>query len=253
MAKLIGHIGAPHGPYRFSDVRCERKGFLSIFTFLVDSMSYRIEMMDRGHAVVVLPVDFSKGTLMMIRQPRFNHAFLTSAEVRALQERAAQAPGREGFFQRLGRAFALSAAFRAGIKVPALPSTHADVPADDVLVYEMPAGMIDRGESEEHAALRELHEETGILIDETRLVKVSTYFPSLGGTTERITAYIADISGCVPDLTKAGDGEESIDVWELTFDETFSMLQRGELHSASCNIMLRELRIRLLESGFVAT
>lgn len=252
MARLIGHIGSPHGPYRFSDVRCERKGFLSIYTYRVDSMSYRIEVMERGHAVVVLPVDFSKGTIILIRQPRFNVGFVVSPVLRAMQLHAARMTGFRGTLHRLRSSLASALSFGRNATPATGQPSYADVPADTVLVHEMPAGMIDEGETDDEAVLRELHEETGIRIGASRIAKVATYYPSIGGMTERLTAYIADVSGHVPDLSKAGDGEESIDVWEFTFEEAFKMLRDGELESASSNILFRELRLRLLEGGYYA-
>jgi 8-oxo-dGTP pyrophosphatase MutT (NUDIX family) len=208
-------------------------------------MSYRIEMMDRGHAVVVLPVDYSKGTVVLIRQPRFNVGFVVSPELRALQVKAAQLPEPRGLLRQTLSALGSLLPFR-----PKTTPDFADIPADTVLVHEMPAGMIDEGETPEQAVLRELHEETGILVNATRLTKVAAYFPSIGGTTERLTAYIADISGCVPDLTTAGEGEESIDVWEFTIQEMFDLLRDGHLESASSNILFRELQIQMLRGGY---
>ncbi len=249
MAKLIGHIGAPHGPYRFSDVRCARKGFLSIFTYRVNSVSHPLEMMERGHAVVVLPVDFSKGTVILIRQPRFNLGFLASLDARAMQERALGVSGGvRGVLRRAG-AF-IAAALALHERKPRAVPVHADVPPEAVLTYEMPAGVIDPGETALNAAIRELREETGISVDMKRVSMVAKYHPSIGGSTEQLTAYIADISGCIPDLTNAGEGDESIDVMEFTVREAFAMLAGGALRSASANILLRELRIRILERGF---
>jgi hypothetical protein len=227
MATRIGHIGRPHGPYRYCDVRCERAGFLNIYTFRVDTMSYRVEMMDRGNAAVVLPVDFAARTITLIEQPRFLLAFAEAPIMRMLVERARKAPG-------------------------TIVPGHVDISQSLVLASEMPAGMVDGDETAEEAAVRELFEETGILVGTDKLIHVADYFPSIGGTTERLSAFIADVSGTTPDLTHAGDGDESITVWQYTFDEVFAMAKQGRFRSASMNILLRELRIMQLEGRIPA-
>jgi nudix-type nucleoside diphosphatase (YffH/AdpP family) len=240
MAELIARIGKPHSPYRFYDVRCARQGFLSTFVYRVSTVGHPIEMMDRGNAVVVLPADMSRREIVLIRQPRYNVAFAENPVVRGMLHGAPRARGRIG---RLIEAIVL----------PFTAATHrameVTLPPEDVLCSEMPAGMIDADERPETAAVRELHEETGLRIDEDRLVKVAEYYPSIGGTTERLTAYIADVSGVAFDPAAHADDEESIEVWRYSFAEAFVMLRRGDFRSASMNILMRELELRLLRSG----
>ena len=253
MQKLIGHIGRPHDkPYKYSDVRCARKGFLSIFTYNVDTMSHPIEMMDRGHAVVVLPVNFKTGEIIMVLQPRFNLAF---AEMQELQKmrleavRKAQTGLIARFFERMGEGIVANAYLENGMLPPG--ATPVTVPQEHVLTWELPAGMIEAGEDPAVSAVRELAEETGFSIGVDKLTKVATYHPSIGGTTEQLTAYIADVTDVEPNLEHAGDGQESIAVWSIGIDDAMTMLRDGRMRSASSNILLRELQIMLMRRGLV--
>lgn len=59
----------------------------------------------------------------------------------------------------------------------------------DKRMYEFPAGLIDKGESAEAAAERELQEEIGY--KPGRLVKISRFYTSPGFTDEKITLFLA--------------------------------------------------------------
>ncbi|HTK04198.1 MAG TPA: NUDIX hydrolase [Candidatus Eisenbacteria bacterium] len=221
--EIVRRIGEQSATYRFEDVRLERKGFLSIFSFLVGGDGRR-DLMDRGNAVVILPVDFKRRELCMIEQPRHVKAFAATPEGRA----------------------ALAAA-AAGT-----PSGPFELPAASVTVLELPAGMIDPGETAAQAASRELAEETGIIVAPDALKKVAEYFPSLGGTAERMTAYFAELPDPVVTGPADGDGHERIIVWKMTFEEAWEHLASGRIETASSMILLRELKIRDLEARLAA-
>lgn len=211
MPKLIGRIGAHQETYVLSDPRLERKGFLSIYSFAVDGMPHRMEMMDRGRAVIILPVDWTRRVAVLIEQPRF---LLAGDSVKTA----------------LG-----------------LGASSVEVPADKVLTVECPAGMIDGDETPEEAAVRELREETGADVPVSALTLVQpAMHPSIGGTTERFHLYFADLSA-VRWVEPRGDGSEQIAVWEMAFDELFGMLDRKEIASASAGNLIRELRIEELK------
>jgi len=63
-------------------------------------------------------------------------------------------------------------------------------------VYELPSGLIDRGETPGLAAQREFHEETGMEVKLTGR-SFGAYYPSCGMTNERIMVYYGIASGAV--------------------------------------------------------
>lgn len=54
-------------------------------------------------------------------------------------------------------------------------------------LIELIAGLVEEGEESEEVALREAHEEAGLVM--TRLEKLFTYYSSPGGTDEKVTLY----------------------------------------------------------------
>jgi len=195
--------------------RIERKGFLSIFSFGLHDRKHRHDMMYRRDAVVVMPVHFERREIYMIEQPRFLRAFVETSE------------GATALAESNGGA-----------------ETSFEVPIDTVLTPELPAGVIDEGESPRETALRELKEETGIVVPESALEEVATYYPSVGGTTERLTAFIAKLDDSAEFEKPEGDGAELIRVWKMTWDEAFDMIRNSEIKTASGNLLLRELMLR---------
>jgi 8-oxo-dGTP pyrophosphatase MutT (NUDIX family) len=215
MAELIHEIGKLPEKFGYDCCRIERTGFLSIYSFGLTDRNHRHDMMYRHNAVVIMPADFEKREVYVIEQPRFVRAFLETGDgTKAL---SSAKTGHESSFS---------------------------ISSDTILTAEFPAGIIDEGESRRDAALRELEEETGIVVPNEALEEVSTYYPSVGGSSEQITAFIAHLNDRTKYVTPQGDGFEIIRVWKLTFDEVFDMLKNGEIKTASGNVLLRELMLR---------
>lgn len=223
--KLVARIGKAPNEIVCRGFRVVHAGFLPVMSYeIVDGEPRRREAFARGAAsVVVLPVDFRKRVLYLLAEIRPNAAFGSdtgSAFVRKVR--------RDGF---------------------TFPEEQFHVRAEDVRVFEACAGLVDvdpatgRPETPEAAAVRELHEECGLQVNEGRLIPVATYFPSIGGSCERTHAFFADL----PDghdegeLHPAGDGHEEIDVYRMSFDEAFRLLHDGRIAVASTQILLREL------------
>lgn len=201
--------------------RLERGGFLSIYSYGLNDRDRRYDLMYRRDAVVVMPVDFGRREVYMIEQPRYLRAFVEIGEGRgALEAKAADADGGGANFT---------------------------VRTDDILTYEFPAGIIDEGETKERTAVRELREETGLIVSEADLEEVAGYYPSIGGSTEHLTAFIAHVDGKTEMEQPVGDGHELIKTWLMTWDEAFAFLEEGKIRTASCHLLMRELKLRSLE------
>lgn len=221
MPRLVRQFGNFPERYDFSEVQSVRTGFLNILACQVAGLKHRLEMMVRGSAVAVLPVDFKNRRVYLIEQPRHLRAFVRHPA------------GREAVEQALRLA---------------APSDPFSVDKDVIDVTEVTAGMIDSGETPERAAVRELKEETGIVIDEASLKPVLPFFPSIGGSTEGLHLFFADLPDPIVWVDSAGDGSESIRVWEYSFKEAFALLAAGKVEGASSIILLQHLRIMDLEN-----
>jgi ADP-ribose pyrophosphatase len=209
----------------YRDVRREHAGYLSIYSFGVDGSPFRWSFMDRGNAVVILPVDFGREEVYLIEQPRPNRAFACSR----------------------GPAAALAKARKRGEAKGELV-----VAGEDVHVLDVPAGMIEEGESPETAVIRELAEETGLVVASEDIRHVTTYFTSIGGSTERHHAYIAKVDGATR-CQAAGDGSERIRTHVMSWKEAFDLVREGRIENASAAVLLRELMIIDLERKVVVS
>jgi 8-oxo-dGTP pyrophosphatase MutT (NUDIX family) len=212
MPKLVCRVGHQPKKYRYTDFRFERRGFLSIFSFAASDKKHRQEIMERGHAAVIMPVDFEKKEIYFVRQPRHVKAFTETA------------PGRRLVKARQDR-----------------PTASFEVPASRSLTLELPAGVIDPGETAAQAAIRELREETGLIIRPAALTKIARFYVTLGCCTETIVGFLARIDGRTKRTKACGDGDESVAVWKYTWDEAFRLAQTGKIESASSLVLLSHL------------
>ncbi len=94
----------------------------------------------------------------------------------------------------------------------------------DEYVLEFPAGLIDHGETPIQAVERELEEETGYLLESSE--KLCTYHPISSLNTQTAHIFIGRAS-------KGGkrslDDGEDMEVCLMGIDETYKMLEKGEL------------------------
>lgn len=117
----------------------------------------------------------------------------------------------------------------AVVVVPLLPNGHVVLekqfryPLHQVFI-ELPAGKIDAGEDILVTGQRELLEETGY--SATDWVKLGHQHPCIGYSNEVIHIYLAR-------GLSAGehqrDDDESLEVFELGFDECMQMVQNGQI------------------------
>jgi nudix-type nucleoside diphosphatase (YffH/AdpP family) len=114
----------------------------------------------------------------------------------------------------------------------------------DGWIVEVVAGMVDRGETPEAAIRREVREEIGYEL--AHLERVSTFFVSPGGSSERVFLFygeVADDKRIGPAGGVLTDGED-IAIREYPIPEALAAIERGEIVDAKTIISLYWLRHR---------
>jgi ADP-ribose pyrophosphatase len=101
-------------------------------------------------------------------------------------------------------------------------------PAIDRILMEIPAGVLDEGESPEQAAIRECEEEIGL--KPGRLLQLLTYAHAEGYSTGMITLYVG------LDLQPAGpaelDATEFLERTELPFEDLVRRVKCNEIQDS---------------------
>jgi ADP-ribose pyrophosphatase len=100
-------------------------------------------------------------------------------------------------------------------------------------LLEIPAGRIERGESPETCAAREVEQEIGFRAG--RVEKLAEFYSTPGFCEEKLFVYLAT------DLTLSAqnlDHDELIEVVYLPFDEAARMAKRGEIEDSKTVIAL---------------
>jgi ADP-ribose pyrophosphatase len=105
-------------------------------------------------------------------------------------------------------------------------------------LWEVPAGMIERGEPPLETAKRELLEETGYRADSLRFLW--SIYTTPGFCQERIHFFVAD--GLTAGEAQPEDDEEfELRVWSL--DDAWRLVERDELRDAKTQIALGWARL----------
>lgn len=113
---------------------------------------------------------------------------------------------------------------------------------------ELPAGIVDElaGETPEKTIRRELVEEIGYQADELKLI--GSFYPSPGGSSERIHLYYAPVHST--HQISDGGGDHSVGEYtnrvELAADEAIKKVDQGQLIDAKTIIALQWLKIQRL-------
>jgi ADP-ribose pyrophosphatase len=100
-------------------------------------------------------------------------------------------------------------------------------------ILETIAGIVEHGEAPELTAKRETEEEIGLSFD--AFEHIATFYPSPGGSSERIFLYYSEVSGEQARYKATGglshEGED-IKVVELSLEEAMAKIQSGEIMDA---------------------
>lgn len=108
-------------------------------------------------------------------------------------------------------------------------------------LLEIVAGLIDEGEQPEQTAAREAQEEVGL--EFTQLIPIMQYYPSPGGSDERVHLYLGLCSTEGVDGRVMGVAAESEDIRArvVSFAQAMHMLETGQIDNAPSIITLQWL------------
>lgn len=115
-------------------------------------------------------------------------------------------------------------------------------------ITETVAGIRDEGESPEETARREAQEETGLEVEKVELI--ASFYPSPGGSSERIYLYYVEIAGEKAMYNETGgllDEGENIRTVELSLEEALEGIQNGTIQDGKTILGIYWLQNRLLE------
>ena len=99
-------------------------------------------------------------------------------------------------------------------------------------LIEIPAGIIDDGQTPEQVAIREAEEETGLIISDP--IPARRYLVTPGGSTETMQIFAARIdSSQLQGVHGLAEEAEDIRVFPLAADEAFQWVEQGRI----CNGM----------------
>lgn len=108
-------------------------------------------------------------------------------------------------------------------------------PAINDYLYELPAGIIDKGETIEEAAKRELFEETGLKAVECELYLKPSY-TSVGLTDETTAVVKMTVEGDIS--TDNTENDEDIEVFKLKLNETKDFVKKHNISIKAALILL---------------
>jgi nudix-type nucleoside diphosphatase (YffH/AdpP family) len=110
------------------------------------------------------------------------------------------------------------------------------------------AGMIDKGETSEEAARREVEEETGLNV--SVLEHIITFYPSPGGSSEQIFLYYSEVAGESSKHSNIGglanEGEDIMSL-EISLEDALGKIRSGEILDAKTIIGIYWLENRQIK------
>lgn len=115
---------------------------------------------------------------------------------------------------------------------------------------ELIAGIVDKNETPETAAKREVQEETGLQI--STIEHINTFYPSPGGSSERIHLYYSEVAGESAKYKMTGGllvEDENIKVDEFSLEDALNMIKSGEIMDAKTIIGILWLEKQRLQKS----
>jgi ADP-ribose pyrophosphatase len=109
--------------------------------------------------------------------------------------------------------------------------------ATDGVIWEIPAGRLDPGESPEQCARRELAEETGMRAE--RLERLTTIYTTPGFTDERIHLFVAN---GLKEGAHHREADEFLELRPTPWSVTMDLIERGEIVDGKTLVALLYLR-----------
>ncbi|MFT4674853.1 MAG: ADP-ribose pyrophosphatase [Reinekea sp.] len=107
---------------------------------------------------------------------------------------------------------------------------------------ELVAGLIDKDEEPEAVARREAVEEAGV--DIGRVLSISRYWPSSGGSNERIHLFVGEVdSQQASGIHGLAEEGEDIRVLSVPFDDAFGWVRDNVISNAAAIIALQWLQL----------
>lgn len=117
----------------------------------------------------------------------------------------------------------------------------------DGWIIEAIAGIVDSDETPEEAARREVQEETGLTI--RALEHITTFYPSPGGSSERIFLYYSEVEQDPDSYDETGGlpcESEDIKSHEISLEDALIKIKNGEIMDAKTIIGVQWLENRQL-------
>jgi ADP-ribose pyrophosphatase len=105
-----------------------------------------------------------------------------------------------------------------------IPIVRQFRPAVEQYTWELPAGLVDAGESPEEACRRELKEETGLTV--VAITPLGTAFPDTGRLENRMHAFYVEASGPESDF----EPEPGMMIDYVTLPDLKARIRAGDFH-----------------------
>lgn len=202
--------------FKLVDPKVHHNAHFKFCSMQMIGSSHRLEFLDRGKdAVMVLPVDWERRVVYFVSQAR---------PIMQLSE-----PEGRG---------KLAALYRGEIE-----SFEMECQGESVNTIDVPAGMIDPEDVDAaEAGLREVLEETGLVLVRSDLRYVCRHWTSSGASTERHFCYLAEVTSNHERRRPKGDGDERIQTLECTLEDAYAMLANDAVAHASMGRLLEHVK-----------